>query len=176
MMINWRAPLSKRLRATAPALTKAAVTKASAPAARSIAAVPLVVVMTTGAPGTRAGSISRGELPMSKPGGGSPPRSPAKSAPSSRAARRLASSTSLTGQTSRAPALSKEAIIVVARSTSMTTAIRPWTSSWVTSAARKATSIFTRDHLRRPMTSRAVAASKEERTNGPEATWRKPEA
>jgi hypothetical protein len=89
--------------------------------------VPLVVVKMMVRPCTRSAVYSAGELPQSKPGGGAPPRSPpSRTAPSVQSrARARASSGVATGTTARAPRASAVAMVVEARTTSMTTAETP---------------------------------------------------
>jgi len=99
------------------------VTSRAAAAAATRARDPLVVVSTIVRPRTAARVYSRGEFPRSKPGIRSASRSPASraSGPRRRAARRAAGIVA-TGMTAEAPFASAVAMVVLARSTSITTA------------------------------------------------------
>src|SRR6185369_4007970 len=110
-----------------------------------IAGVPFVVVMRTVFPSTTARLNSRGELPRSNPGIGFAFRSPASntSARSNDLARMTAASELSIGTTARAPLASAAAILVEARSTSMTATTRPENSDVGAGAAPNTTSIRT---------------------------------
>src|SRR5205823_2328212 len=108
-------------------LTGAPTNTGSPPCAATSAGVPLVVASTIVFPATAAGVISRGELPSAKPSILTLRRSPASRTPSfSRCeASRTASSDVAAGITAFAPLASAVTIVVVARSTSITTMPRP---------------------------------------------------
>ncbi len=112
--------------------------------------MPLLVVKYTVMPRTRGLSNSTGELLKSKPGIGSPWRSPAASAPpfGIASARRRASSGSATGTIASQPFASAVMIVVEARSTSITSAVTPERSEGTTASAVGATSIRTGQTLR----------------------------
>src|SRR5712692_2745222 len=116
----------------------------SPPWVATSAGVPLVVASTIVLPATAAAVISRGELPRANPSIFRLRRSPARTTPSfSRLeARRTASSEVAAGITALAPLASAVTIVVVARSTSMTTTPRPARSPAPTPAGVKWTSIF----------------------------------
>src|SRR5213594_1088946 len=97
--------------------------------AASRARVPLLVVMMTARPPTRAAVNSSGELPRSKPSRGSPRRSPATSASGSPAMRARASSGVATGTMPAQPLASAVTMQVEARSTSMTRTVQAATAA-----------------------------------------------
>jgi len=131
--------------AAALTLMSAATPMAHAVRAAKSVRVPLLVVRNTILPSRRAAPNSTGELPRSKPGIGSPPRSPAVRTPSpaTAPARRRASAGSPTGTISRQPWANAVMMVVEARRTSITRAVTPSRSAGTTASAVGTTSIRT---------------------------------
>jgi len=113
-----------------------------APFSPTSATVPFVVVSSTVLPSTVAREYSSGELPRSNPAIGRILRSPASStSPRSNCfARSITSSELSNGITALAPFESATATVDEARSTSITSTTRPWTSAGVSRCPPKNTS------------------------------------
>ena len=100
-----------------------------------MAPVPLVVDMTTALPPTLASVYSAGELPMSKPGMSTAPRSPANTQSPMRLAMDTALPRSSTGIILLAPFTSPHTMQLDERSTSMEITVCP--ARWFTGSFTK---------------------------------------
>src|SRR5712671_2034976 len=140
---------ARSIAVTTVRLTYDATTTSRAPWTESRAFVPFVVVSNTVFPSTASVVCSSGELPRSKPSILSMRRSPASLyAPRSNCFERVIASSELSnGMTDFAPCASATAMVVDARSTSMTATTRPCTSCGVSCCTPKSTSIRTLGRL-----------------------------